>query len=141
MVRSLDWKSYIDQNGDFELAKFLYQSNLSLMKYALDMGTLLSTDQARLRAYKEQIKAAFKGSWLDTAKALEYFDIIVPCVCSTEYCRICGGARYRLNATLSPDMMEEIFVATNGSDDPERQKKLEEGLQKALQELADSTKL
>jgi hypothetical protein len=49
-----DWKSYTDVNGDFQLANFLYKSINELMKNSLDMGTLLSNDQYKLRAYKEQ---------------------------------------------------------------------------------------
>jgi len=51
-----DWKKYIDSNGDFQLANFLYKSVNELMKHSLDMGTLLSSDPQKLRAYKEQTK-------------------------------------------------------------------------------------
>ena len=51
-----DWKKFTDVNGDFQLANFLYKSINDLMKQSLDMGTLLSNDQQKLRAYKEQIK-------------------------------------------------------------------------------------
>ena len=54
-----DWKSYTDVNGDFQLANFLYKSINELMKNSLDMGTLLSNDQYKLRAYKEQTKKLF----------------------------------------------------------------------------------
>lgn len=139
MSRNLDWRNYVNEDGDFELATYLYKSILDLMKNALDMGTLLSSDQSRLRAYKEQIKSIFKGRWLELASALEYFDIIVPCGCSTEYCKLCGGARYRLNAALSPDQMQEIAVAVSASfdDDPKIQLKLQEGLVRALKEIEE----
>ena len=55
-----DWKNYIDLNGNFELPNFLYKTINELMKQALDMGTLLSDDQYKLRAYKEQTKKLFK---------------------------------------------------------------------------------
>mgnify|MGYP000014555495 CR=1 FL=1 len=55
-----DWKKFTDVNGDFQLANFLYKSINDLMKQSLDMGTLLSNDQQKLRAYKEQIKTAPK---------------------------------------------------------------------------------
>ena len=55
-----DWKKFTDVNGDFQLANFLYKSINDLMKQSLDMGTLLSNDQQKLRAYKEQIKKLFK---------------------------------------------------------------------------------
>lgn len=137
MSRSMDWRKYVNVNGDFELATYLYRSIYALMKDALDMGTLLSEDQQRLRAYKEQIKTIFKGQWLDIASALEFFDIIVPCGCAEEYCRLCGGARYRLNDSISPDQMREIavVVSSNFSEDPKIQTKLEEGLERALREI------
>ena len=51
-----DWKNFININGDFELPNFLYRTINDLMKQALDMGTLLSDDPYKLRAYKEQTK-------------------------------------------------------------------------------------
>lgn len=133
MGRALHWKEYIDPSGDFELARYLYAVILGLMKNSLDMGTLLSTDQARLRAYKEQTKSIFKSQWLEVAQALESFDIIVPCGCaSEEFCKPCGGSRYRLNSALSPDEMREISMVTGEGADPELQRKLEQGLLHAL---------
>ena len=55
-----DWKNFININGDFELPNFLYRTINDLMKQALDMGTLLSDDPYKLRAYKEQTKKLFK---------------------------------------------------------------------------------
>lgn len=137
MSRSMDWRKYVNEKGDFELATYLYKAIYALMKDALDMGTLLSEDQQRLRAYKEQVKTIFKGQWLDIASALEFFDIIVPCGCEDNYCRLCGGARYRLSDTVSPDQMREIAVVVSDgfTDDPKIKLKLEEGLERALKEL------
>ena len=133
MSRTLDWRTFMTPEGDFELPTYLYRCINDLMKSALDMGTLLSTDPARLRAYKEQVKSLFKNRWLEIAQALEAFDIIVPCGCpSNEYCRICGGARYRLNAAMTPDEIREMVI---GPEDPELQAKLEAGLRKALEEI------
>lgn len=137
MTKPLDWRQYINEEGDFELASYLYKVVLHLMKHSLDMGTLLSTDSARLRAYKEQTKSAFKSQWLEIAQALESFDIIVPCICDPEeYCKICSGSRYRLNSALSPDQMREISLVLGGEDvDPALARKLDEGLSKALNEV------
>lgn len=135
MSRKTDWRDYIDDTGDFELAMYLFFCIKDLMKTSLDLGTLLSTDSARLRAYKEQIKAVFKGRWLEIAEALESFDIIVPCGCSDEYCEICGGARYRLNSALTPDELREIAVVVGNPEDPKLQMKLEQGLARALDEV------
>lgn len=132
---NLDWRKYITQEGDFVLPTMLYDLLNSLMKVSLDMGTLLSEDSAKLRAYKEQIKRTFKDRWRLLAEALEYFEMIVPCNCNAnDFCKICGGSRYLLNRALSPDFMQEIAVIT-GDDDPELAKRLEVGLQKAIREV------
>ena len=109
-----DWKNYIDLNGNFELPNFLYKTINELMKQALDMGTLLSDDQYKLRAYKEQTKKLFKNKWFDIAEALEFFGIIEKCGCHSNgkdfYCEVCKGARYLPTAVLTPDEMREIGV-------------------------------
>lgn len=133
--RRLDWQEYINEDGSFEIAQYLYAVNVDLMKNSLDMGTLLSTDPVRLRAYKEQIKSYFKNRWLEIAESLAHFEIIVPCGCSNEYCTICGGARYRLNAALTPDELREIAVIVGDHNDPGVQEKLQAGLAKALEEV------
>lgn len=130
------WEEYTDDNGDFNLALYLFKTINHLMKSSLDFGTMLSTDQSRLRAYKEQTKTVFKGKWLEVAQALEAFDVIVPCGCpNNEYCTQCGGARYRLNTVLLADQLREISVVTN-PDDPKLQHKLQRGLEKAIEETA-----
>lgn len=136
MTRSIDWRSYVNDDGDFELPNYLFRLINDLMKQSLDMGTLLSNDPAKLRAFKEQTKNIFKKRWLEVAQALESFDIIVPCGCPIqEYCRDCGGSRYKLNSALSPDEMREIAVIVGPGQDPELAKKLEVGLAKALEEV------
>lgn len=138
MSRSFDWKNYLTANGDFELPNYLYRVLSDLMKVSLDYGTMLSTDPAKLRAFKEQTKSVFKKRWLDVAQALEAFEIIVPCGCPMqEYCRACGGSRYRLNTALSPDQMREISVVLGDGDNTGLQMKLELGLQKALREVEE----
>lgn len=135
MSRNLDWREFIDEEGSFELAQYLYSINVDLMKNALDMGTLLSTDKVRLRAYKEQIKAYFKNRWMETAEALEHFDLVVPCGCTNEYCTICGGARYRLSSSLSKDELREISVVVSENSNGDVQEKLRIGLEKALAQI------
>lgn len=135
-MRNIDWRSYVDGDGNFELPSYLYRLINDLMKQSLDMGTLLSNDPAKLRAFKEQTKNIFKKRWLDVAQALEAFDIIVPCGCPIqEYCRECGGSRYRLNSALTPDKMREIALVVGPGDNPELAEKLQKGLQKALEEV------
>ncbi len=135
MQKGLDWHLYIDSRGDFELAHYLYKVINCLMKTSLDLGTLLSDDTAKLRAYKEQVKSIYKDRWMELAKALEEFDIIVPCGCNqADFCRACGGSRYQLNNALSPDRLSEIAVFT-ATDSIELKEKLEKGLDKAVTEL------
>jgi len=134
-----DWKNYIDQNGDFQLANFLYKSINELMKNSLDMGTLLSSDQHKLRAYKEQTKKLFKNKWFDIANCLEYFDVIEKCVCFSEqkdnYCEICKGARYKISSYLSADEIKEVSTFVNAAHDQEIQEKLQKGLKKLLEQM------
>lgn len=129
---------YINENGDFELPNFLYKTVMDLMKQSLDMGTLLSEDQAKLRAYKEQTKKLFKNKWYEIAKALEAFSIIDPCICSTQeketYCDICKGARYIISSTLTPDQMREIGLFTNAGTTSDIINKLQKSLNEILSE-------
>lgn len=133
---SMDWKSFVTDKGDFELPEYLYRLNVDLMKQSLDLGTLLSEDRNKLRAYKEQIKKIFKNRWLEIAEALEFFDIIIPCGCGQdEYCVNCGGSRYRLNTALTPDQMREVGVVFGAEEDSDLAEKLQKGLMKALKEV------
>lgn len=131
-----NWKMFINENGDFELPNFLYKTVMDLMKQSLDMGTLLSEDQAKLRAYKEQTKKLFKNKWYEIAKALEAFSIIDPCICSTQeketYCDVCKGARYIINSTLTPDQMREVGLFTNAGTTSEIITKLQKSLNEIL---------
>lgn len=134
-----DWKNYTNVNGDFQLANFLYKSINELMKNSLDMGTLLSNDQQKLRAYKEQTKKVFKNKWLSIADALEYFDILEKCICysdtSDPYCEICKGSRYKISPYISPDELREVSIFVNAVQDSEVQQKLQKGLMKLLEEV------
>lgn len=133
-----NWKTFINDSGDFELPNFLYKTVMDLMKQSLDMGTLLSEDQVKLRAYKEQTKKLFKNKWYEIAKALEAFSIIDPCMCSTQeketYCDICKGARYIISSTLTPDEMREIGLFTNAGTTTEIINKLQKSLNEILSE-------
>jgi hypothetical protein len=134
-----DWKNYIDVNGNFELPNFLYKTINELMKQSLDMGTLLSDDQYKLRAYKEQIKKLFKNKWYSIAESLEFFNLIEECVCKNSqkenYCDVCKGARYVISSTLSPDEMREIGVFINARQDVEIMDKLQKSLMQALNDV------
>jgi len=135
-----DWKKYTDTSGNFQLANFLYKSINELMKHSLDMGTLLSSDQHKLRAYKEQTKKLFKSKWFDIAQSLEFFDIIEKCSCYSEqqeiYCDICKGARYRISSYLTSDEVREVGIFFNAAQSANLAEKLQKGLMKALDELS-----
>lgn len=134
-----DWKNYITENGDFELPNYLFRVFMELMKESLDMGTLLSDDPAKLRAYKERTKKHFKARWIETAEALEFFELVVACGCSHyDYCEICGGSRYILNGALSPDQLREVAVFHNAEITVEQADQLHKGLMKALREIKES---
>jgi len=135
-----DWKKFTDVNGDFQLANFLYKGINDLMKQALDMGTLLSNDTHKLRAYKDQTKKVFKNKWFEVAEALEFFEIIEKCVCFTEskdiYCEVCKGARYKISSYLTSDEIREVGVFFNAAQNADLAEKLHKGLMKALDELS-----
>lgn len=136
-----DWKNYVNVNGDFELPMYIYRSLNELMKTCLDMGTLLCDTSKpegsrKLRAYKEQTKNIFKKRWLEIAEALESFDIISACGCEfDEYCRVCGGSRYRLNEALTADQMRDVGVIIGAGQTNDLAEKLQRGLMKALKEI------
>lgn len=136
-----DWKKFTDVNGDFQLANFLYRNINDLMKHSLDMGTLLSNDQQKLRAYKEQTKKLFKNKWFEIAQALEFFDIIEKCVCYSEvqdkYCDICKGARFKLTSYLTSDEINEIGVFYSAAQNADAAEKLYKKLMTALNDLSE----
>lgn len=134
-----DWKKYVDVNGDFQLANFLYRSINDLMKHSLDMGTLLSNDPQKLRAYKEQTKKLFKSKWLEIAQSLETFDIIEKCICYSSveevYCDICKGSRYKLTSYLTSDEIREVGVFYNVARNAELADLIQKKLMKGLDEM------
>ena len=131
-----DWEKYINENGDFEFPKYLHKTITDLMKTTLDLGTLVCSDAAKLRAYKERVKSAFKDKWIDIATALESFDIIEPCICrNDEFCSLCGGSRYLLNEALTSDEIRQLSIVFAAGAKAELAKKLELGMIKALSEV------
>lgn len=136
MTTTIDWRKYVNQAGDFEMPTYFYKMIMSLMKQVLDLGVMLSNDPNKTRAFKERIKSDFKAEWMALAEALEFFDIIVRCECfgTNEFCTICNGSRYQLNAALQPAKMQEIAFFTAVPDEA-ISKKLEKGLQEAIKHL------
>lgn len=130
-----EWKKYVNELGNFEFPEFLYKTLTGLMKTSLDLGTLVCTDASKLRAYKEQIKAAHKQRWNDIAIALQSFDIIEPCICKgDEFCSVCGGSRFVANTSINLENIKEHGLALS-IPDPEIKKKLEKGMEKALEDV------
>ena len=139
MKNQLDWRKYVNSAGNFELPAFLYKMILSLMKESLDLGTLLSNDDAKTRAYKERVKKTFTAQWQNLAEVLEYFDIIVPCEChgTRDFCELCGGSRYLLDKAIEPTVLREYAIITaNGASD-DIQVRLQQGLEKAIQTVSE----
>ena len=127
---------YLDDNGNFALPNYLYDSIKSLMKASLDYGTLLSSDSAKIRSYKEMVKNTFKDKWAEIAKVLEYYDIITPCTCDPrKFCEICGGSRFLPNENLSPDRMQEIAFVFGAGQKADIIDKLAKGLEKAIEDV------
>lgn len=135
------WKNFTDANGNFQLANYIYRSINDLMKHALDMGTLLSNDQQKLRAYKEQTKKLFKSRWYEIAECLESLELIERCICFSEekeiYCDICKGSRYKITNFLTSDEIRDVSFFVNASDNPIIAEKLHKGLMKVLNELSE----
>ncbi|GEM_PF-1543739 len=138
-----DWKNFINVHGNFELPNFLYRTINDLMKQTLDMGTLLSDDVYKLRAYKEQTKKIFRSKWFDLAQALEFFNIIEQCPCMSiknyankeAHCDMCKGARFVVNASLTPDEMKEVSIFLNAAQSVEVAEKVQKSLIKVLSEI------
>jgi hypothetical protein len=133
---SNEWKSYINENGDFEFPKYLHRTLNELMKATLDLGTLVCQDQAKLRAYKERVKSSFRQKWFDIASSLEFFDLVEPCTCrGDEFCTVCGGSRFVLDETLSMSEIQQFAMVYGADMKADLAEKLQRGLQKALMEV------
>lgn len=136
MMSALDWKDYLTQEGNFKLPVYLYEANKDLMKQTLDLGTLMSEDEAKKRAFKEQIKKLFKQRWRDMADALEFFEVIEPCGCKEgSFCGECRGSRFVMNQAVQPKQLQEIAFVYGDSNDPDLHHKLEMGMVKVLDTL------
>jgi hypothetical protein len=137
-INMRDLLPFVDKNGNFQLANYLYRTINELMKHSLDMGTLLSDDPAKLRAYKEQTKKLFKGKWHDVAEMLEYYSLIEKCSCSNfgkeTYCEICKGARYIVTDFLTIDEINEFGTFIQSSNE-EVKEKLHKSLMYLIKEI------
>jgi hypothetical protein len=131
----LEWQNYIDKQGNFLLPLYLYKVNTDLMKNTLDLGTLLSSDPTKKRAFKEQVKKIFKKRWLEMAEALEFFGIIERCACEMdEFCEECRGARYLINKAITPKAIREIAFVYGSQADVDVANKLRKAMTQLLEE-------
>lgn len=131
MSKKIHWKDFVDERDDFQLSTYMYLLINQIMKNTLDLGTLLSDDPKKLRAFKEQIKKNHKEAWADVAESLESFGLIDRCICKVdEYCEICKGSRYVPSDLVNADYLvipSPSFVApTNKVDAAEVRQKLHE---------------
>lgn len=135
-MKTSEWSNYLDVNGDFELPKYLYKTNSELMKAVLDLGTLVCQDPAKLRAYKERVKALFKQRSSDMLGSLEFFGIVTRCTCrEDDFCKACGGSRYILDSALTSDQISQISLVIGAGAKADIADKLQAGLNKALLEI------
>ena len=132
----VDWRSFVNENGDFELPFYIHRVIWDLMKFSLDMGEILATDDKKLRAYKENVKRTFKAHWYEIAQALEEFDIVERCSCAEDdFCEICGGSRYLLSSWIGPDNLNQTMLVVGAEDKIDIAAKLQKGLAEALREV------
>lgn len=124
MSKKIHWKDFVDDHDDFQLSTYVYLLINQMMKNTLDLGTLLSDDPKKLRAFKEQIKKSHKEAWADVAESLESFGLIDRCICRVdEYCEVCKGSRYVPSDVVNADVIAlpgATFVATNDSAEAQR---------------------
>lgn len=136
-VKQGSWKKYMNDQGDFEFAKYLYKSLTDQMKTNLDLGTLVCQDSVKLRAFKEQVKNANTQLWNDIAEVFEYFSVVQPCSCNTnDFCKLCGGSRYVTSDAMNADQIKEMALVVGSKNyDTDLAQKLKKGLEKALEEV------
>ncbi len=121
-ARKTDWTKFINERGDFQLSTYVYLLINNLMKDSLDLGTLLSDDPKKLRAFKEQIKSGHKNAWNNVADILCQFGIIQKCICEVDkYCDICRGSRFVPTAAVNSEEAVETFTFLAGDDLDENQ--------------------
>lgn len=136
MTYDVDWRNYVNEKGEFELPFYLYRVIYGLMKNALDLGTLLSEDERRLKAYRDRVKATFKNQWLQIAQSLEHFGLIQPCGCALDdFCSICGGSRYVMDTTFNEDEVREVFTVLSNNADDETAVRLKQELASLLGDI------
>lgn len=132
LIKNLQRDRYFDDEGNFNLAAYIYDTQKDLMKFVLDQGNLAVNDTHRRRSFKERIKKEFNDFWLELAGILEAMEVIELCGCPPKsHCDICGGSRYRLGRLLTPEEVREVFSFVEGKEDDELRRKLLEKLPEA----------
>ena len=117
MLSDEDIAKFVDVNGDLSLPHYLYRMIMDVMKTSLDLGTLLSDDPAKLRAFKERVKKTHRQKWNELAEILFEMGLIEPCSCDPRNkCLVCGGSRYVTSSFLQADEIREYAVVVSGPD-------------------------
>ena len=119
------------KNDEFNIVKFMYLNINASMKHALDLGTMVSDDPQKLRAYKEQIKKNARKQWDELGRALVYLGLADECICSQgDYCTICSGSRFVMSSLLASDSYVESGMATSITLDEQQAQGVVETLNK-----------
>jgi hypothetical protein len=120
-TKKIHWKDFVDERDDFQLSTYMYLLINQIMKNTLDLGTLLSDDPKKLRAFKEQIKKNHKEAWSDVAESLESYGLIDRCTCRVdENCEICKGSRYVPSDVVNAELLiipGRAFVAPTNEEE------------------------
>lgn len=125
IIVNSDLEKFLDWNGNISIPYYLYRMIMALMKESLDLGTLLSDDQAKLRAYKERVKNVYHQEWKKLASIFEEMGLIEPCGCDVrKKCDICKGSRYVTSSFLNADRIIEHNVILASKDDDKTQEAL-----------------
>lgn len=121
-------EEYIDEE-EFNIVKFIYMNINQSMKYALDLGTMVSTDPQKLRAFKEQIKKNARFQWEEIGRALVYLGLADECQCKRgDYCTICSGSRFVMSSLISSSSYVDHGLVTAATLNPDQVKIVEEAL-------------
>lgn len=118
---------------EFNIVKFIYMNLNHSMKYALDLGTMVSTDPQKLRAYKEQIKKNARFQWEEIGRALVYLGLADECQCKRgDYCTVCSGSRFVMSSLISSSSYVDRGLVTAATLTEEQVKSVEQALKSTV---------
>jgi hypothetical protein len=118
---------------EFNIVKFIYMNINASMKYALDLGTMVATDQQKLRAFKEQIKKNARTQWEEVGRALLFLGLADECQCKRgDYCTICSGSRFVMSPLISSSEYVDSGLVTSNLLSKDMEKVVHENLFNAV---------